>query len=95
MVLETAPSLSVDEWEMHSEWPRLTMWLGGRPDLALIKWARDSDFHFMMDDNGMREGAVPFEEIPTLTIKERRTRRAYRTYFLYGLESIGWNEQLE
>ena len=94
-MLETVPSLIINEWEKHSEWPRLTMWLGGRPDLALVKWARDSDFLFMMDDHGKQEGAVPFEDIPTLTMEEHCTRRAYCTYWLYGLESIGWGQENE
>ena len=40
------------DWEKHTEWPRLMMWFGGRPDLVLIKLVHESGFWFMMDNNG-------------------------------------------
>ena len=45
-VMEEVPLGNEIDWEKHAEWPKLMMWLGGRPALVLIQSVHSSIFLF-------------------------------------------------
>ena len=78
------------KWEEHSEWARLTLFFGESPERVVIREANEVRFDVAMDEEGVRVGALLYYEVGGLSIEERRLRRAFLIYCVYGFESRYW-----
>ena len=89
-IMNEDPDGRVDKWETHGEWARLTLFLGESPDRAVIREANMVGFDRAMERDSQELGAVPDMEVGRLTEDERRLRRVFMAYCVYGFESRYW-----